>query len=83
MELAHEEFIEDTILRMKDILERFFLQNETISLSQLEIEGQINGCRPLLHFCFWRPEARLTFTRNHSILNCISARMSLQNLLRF
>ncbi len=42
VELAHEEFIEDTILRMKDILERFFLHGETISLSQLETEGKID-----------------------------------------
>lgn len=42
VELAHEEFIEDTILRMKDILERFFLNDESISLSQLEEEGKID-----------------------------------------
>ncbi len=42
VELAHEEFIEDTILRLKDILERFFFDNEAISLSSLEKEGNID-----------------------------------------
>ncbi len=42
VELAHEEFIEDTIIKLKDILERFFFNNETISLSQLENEGKID-----------------------------------------
>jgi segregation and condensation protein A len=42
VELAHEEFIEDTVFRMKHILERFFLNDETVSLSQLETEGQID-----------------------------------------
>jgi segregation and condensation protein A len=42
VELAHEEFIEDTILSLKGILERFFLHDEAISLSQLETEGKID-----------------------------------------
>lgn len=42
VDLAHEEFIEDTILRLKDILERFFLHDEAISLTQLEEEGKID-----------------------------------------
>lgn len=42
VELAHEEFIEDTILNLKHILERFFLHDEAISLSQLENEGKID-----------------------------------------
>ncbi len=42
VELAHEEFIEDTILQLRDILERFFLHDETISLTQLEEEGKID-----------------------------------------
>lgn len=42
VELAHEEFIEDTILRLKDILERFFLNDEAISLTELETIGKID-----------------------------------------
>lgn len=42
VELAHEEFIEDTILKLKHILERFFIGNETISLTELETEGRID-----------------------------------------
>lgn len=42
VELAHEEFIEDTVFRMKNILERFFLHNEAVSLATLEEEGQID-----------------------------------------
>ncbi len=42
VELAHEEFIEDTILRMKAILEQFFLHDQNISLTQLETEGKID-----------------------------------------
>lgn len=42
VELAHEEFIEDTVFRMKTILEQFFLNDKAISLSQLELEGKID-----------------------------------------
>jgi segregation and condensation protein A len=42
IDLAHDEFIEDTIGRMQHILERFFQQNEAMSLTQLETEGKID-----------------------------------------
>lgn len=42
VELAHDEFIEDTVFRMKNILERFFLHNEAVSLQTLQEEGQID-----------------------------------------
>ncbi len=51
-ELAHEEFIEDTILRLMDILERLFLDEEAISLSQLMEEGQIDKVSAFLALLF-------------------------------
>jgi len=52
VELAHEEFIEDTVFRMKHILERFFLHNEAMSLSQLETEGEIDRVSAFIALLF-------------------------------
>lgn len=52
VELAHEEFIEDTILRMQAILERFFNADEPISLTQLETEGRIDRVSAYLAVLF-------------------------------
>ncbi len=51
-ELAHEEFIEDTILRLMSVLERLLVQNETISLSQLMEEGHIDKVSAFLALLF-------------------------------
>lgn len=42
VELAHDEFIEDTIFRLHGILTGFFESNQAISLTQLEQEGGID-----------------------------------------
>ncbi len=51
-ELAHEEFIEDTILRLKEILERLLVHNEQISLTELMEAGRIDKVSAFLALLF-------------------------------
>ncbi len=50
--LAHEEFIEDTILRLMGVLERLLVYHEEISLSQLMDEGEIDKVSAFLALLF-------------------------------
>ncbi len=51
-EMAHEEFIEDTILRLKDILERILLHQEQVSLTEIEEAGKIDKISAFLALLF-------------------------------
>lgn len=51
-EMAHEEFIEDTILRLKNILERVFLKGESVSLTELVQEGKLDKISAFLALLF-------------------------------
>lgn len=51
-EMAHEEFIEDTIARLAGILDRILNKNEEVSLSELEHEGGIDKISAFLALLF-------------------------------
>lgn len=51
-DLAHEEFLEDTIFRLKEILERIFLKEETISLSCLYRKGDTDKISAFIALLF-------------------------------
>ncbi len=51
-EMAHEEFIEDTILRLKSILERILIHQEHVTLSEIMREGQIDKVSAFLALLF-------------------------------
>ena len=51
-EMAHEEFLEDTILRLKDILERILIHQETVSLSEIMEQGRIDKVSAFLALLF-------------------------------
>ncbi len=61
VELAHEEFIEDTIFRMQGLLERFFTQDEAISLSQLVEEGKIDRVSAFIALLFLAARGEVDF----------------------
>lgn len=51
-EMAHDEFIEDTILRLKSILERILIHQEHVTLSEIMREGQIDKISAFLALLF-------------------------------
>ena len=51
-EMAHEEFIEDTIGRLQRILERILIHNENVSLTELMTEGHIDRSSAFLALLF-------------------------------
>ena len=51
-EMAHEEFIEDTIFKLKNVLERVFVNGETMSLTQIQKEGGIDKISAFLALLF-------------------------------
>lgn len=51
-EMAHEEFIEDTILRLRNILERILIQQEQVSLTEIVEEGKIDKISAFLALLF-------------------------------
>lgn len=51
-EMAHEEFLEDTILRLKNILERILIHQESVSLSELIEDGGIDRISAFLALLF-------------------------------
>ncbi|HEY9745515.1 MAG TPA: segregation/condensation protein A [Oculatellaceae cyanobacterium] len=51
-EMAHEEFIEDTILRLRNILERILIRQEEVSLTEIVEEGKIDKISAFLALLF-------------------------------
>jgi segregation and condensation protein A len=51
-EMAHEEFHEDTILHLRNILERILIQKEQVSLTELMTEGRIDKISAYLALLF-------------------------------
>lgn len=51
-EMAHEEFIEDTILHLRNILERILINQEQVSLSEIVEEGKIDRISAFLALLF-------------------------------
>jgi segregation and condensation protein A len=51
-EMAHEEFIEDTILHLRNILERILIQQEQVSLSEIIEQGKIDKISAFLALLF-------------------------------
>lgn len=51
-EMAHEEFIEDTILSLRNILERILLHQEAVSLTEIVEEGKIDKISAFLALLF-------------------------------
>lgn len=65
VELAHEEFIEDTIIALQGILERFFVHNEAISLSALETEGKIDRVSAFIAVLFLTARGEVDLVQEH------------------
>lgn len=51
-EMAHEEFHEDTIMHLRNILERILIQQEQVSLTELMTEGRIDRISAYLALLF-------------------------------
>lgn len=51
-EMAHDEFIEDTILRLKAILERILIHSEHVTLTEIMREGRIDKISAFLALLF-------------------------------
>ncbi|MGE0201087.1 MAG: segregation/condensation protein A [Candidatus Melainabacteria bacterium] len=51
-EMAHEEFIEDTIMSLTNILERILIKKEAVGLSELQAEGRIDRISAFLALLF-------------------------------
>ncbi|HEY9687647.1 MAG TPA: segregation/condensation protein A [Coleofasciculaceae cyanobacterium] len=51
-EMAHEEFIEDTIIRLRDILERILVNQEQVSLTEIIQEGKLDKISAFLALLF-------------------------------
>jgi segregation and condensation protein A len=51
-EMAHEEFHEDTVLHLRNILERILIQQEQVSLTELMTEGRIDRISAYLALLF-------------------------------
>ena len=51
-DLAHDEFIEDTILRLTSVLERLLIHREAISLTELVSEGNLDKISAFLALLF-------------------------------
>jgi len=51
-EMAHEEFIEDTILSLRNILERILIHQEQVSLTEIVEEGKIDKISAFLALLF-------------------------------
>lgn len=51
-ELAHEEFLEDTIFILKDLLERIFINEEQVGLSSLHRQGNMDKISAFIALLF-------------------------------
>lgn len=51
-ELAHEEFLEDTIFILKDLLERIFIHEEQVGLSSLHRQGNMDKISAFIALLF-------------------------------
>jgi segregation and condensation protein A len=51
-EMAHEEFHEDNVLRLRDLLERLLLEREQVSLGELMREGRLDRISAYLALLF-------------------------------
>jgi segregation and condensation protein A len=52
VELAHDEFIEDTIYHLQLILEKYFIHNQAISLTELETLGRLDRISAFIAILF-------------------------------
>ncbi|MBK8189807.1 MAG: segregation/condensation protein A [Vampirovibrionales bacterium] len=62
--LAHDEFIEDTIARLASVLERLLLGNEEISLTTLMEEGRIDKVSAFLALLFLAARGDVSMRQN-------------------
>src|SRR5262249_4449399 len=64
-EMAHEEFIEDTIFRLKIMLEQILLSTEAVPLSQLVNEGGIDKISAFLALLFLSARGDVDLTQEN------------------
>ncbi|MCA9799668.1 MAG: segregation/condensation protein A [Cyanobacteria bacterium HKST-UBA04] len=65
VELAHDEFIEATVIKLQNILERELLDHDDMTLSQLQVEGKLDRVSAYIGLLFLTAQGRVDLHQDH------------------